>query len=416
MEKDIIKKNFIWNTLGVFTLSLTSFVYSLIILRLCNLSYTGIWSYSFAIACTAVTLASFGGRTYQVTDVKNQIPIYVYISSRYFTVLLSFLLIIIFLILKDFNLKKSLIIILLCLFKFCEELSDVYYGIIQKNDDLYIVGKSMFLKSIFNMLVFFIAVYITRDLLLPIILIFIINFLFIYFYDRKKAIKYGKIEKIIDKHFYIKYFKDNLIICLFLFLSTYLVNCPKYVMQEFLSDELQGIYNVIFLPATAVSLIGSFIINPILVNVSKEYSNKNYNKIKKMSNKIVIILIIIGLLICIFGYILSPVLYKLIYNFEIKRYMLEFILTIIGCTFYTISSVISMLLITVRKLKTQLILNILLAVLSTILCILLIKKYSIMGGIFAYLIIMFIRCFIYVILINILSGGHYEKKSITSFG
>ena len=74
--KNNFKKNFIWNTIGVFSISLTSFVYSLILVRLCELSISGVWSYAFAVACTAVTIASFGGRTYQVTDVKNELTTY----------------------------------------------------------------------------------------------------------------------------------------------------------------------------------------------------------------------------------------------------------------------------------------------------------------------------------------------------
>ena len=49
MQTSNMKKNVIWNTIGVFTLSLTSFIYSLILVRLCDLSITGIWSYVFEI-------------------------------------------------------------------------------------------------------------------------------------------------------------------------------------------------------------------------------------------------------------------------------------------------------------------------------------------------------------------------------
>lgn len=414
MKGNSLKKNIIWNTIGVFTLSLTSFVYSLILVRLCNLSVTGIWSYAFAIACTCVTLASFGGRTYQVTDSKNELSTFTYISSRYMTVAVTLVLVLCFVFVKGFSFNKALIIILLCIFKFCEELSDVYYGILQKHEKLYIVGKSMFFKSVLNMFLFLLGTYFSKNLLLPIILILINNFLFIYLYDRRNALKLEKIEKKFNKNFYIKYFKDNLIICLFLFLATYLVNCPKYVMETYLSDELQGIYNILVLPATAVSLIGSFIINPLLVNISKDFAeNKIYN-IKKVSNKIIIILFIFGVIACLGGYLLGGPVLQLIYDFDIKNYMFVFLLIIIGCTFYTISTVLSMILITTRKLISQFVFNAVLAIFSYILCVVLIKAYSIQGGIYAYLIIMFLRFIIYVIMINLLKESKdEEKKSIT---
>lgn len=414
MNDNKMKKNFIWNTIGVFTLSLTSFVYSLILVRLCDLSTTGIWSYAFAIACTSVTLASFGGRTYQVTDAKNQISSFTYISARYMTVLITFVLILCFVLIKDFSLNKALILIFLCLFKFCEELSDVYYGVLQKHEKLYIVGKSMFFKSLLNMILFLIGIYIFKNLLLSVVLIFINNFLFIYLYDRKKALKYEKVKPEFNKNFYIKYFKDNLVICLFLFLSVYLVNCPKYVMETYLSNELQGIYNILVLPATAVSLIGSFIINPLLVSISKDFANNKIKNIKKVSNKIILVLLLFGLMGCIGGYLLGGPVLKLIYDFNIESYMFGFILIIIGCTFYTISTVLCSILITTRKLVSQLIFNVILAIISYVLCVVLIKQYSILGGIYAYLLIMIIRFVIYFILINTLKEKNYEKRKSSS--
>ena len=142
----------------------------------------------------------------------------------------------IFAALKGFNLNKSLILILLFLFKFFDVLSDVYYGILQKNDRLYIVGKSMFFKSFINMIIFFIAILLTKDLLIAVIVILINNFLFFYFYDRRSALRLGEIEKNTNKEMFIKYFKSNLVICIVIFLSTYLVNCPKYLMEIFLRE------------------------------------------------------------------------------------------------------------------------------------------------------------------------------------
>ena len=416
-KKNNMRKNVLWNTIGVFTISLTSFIYSLILVRLCNLNITGIWSYSFALACTTVTLASFGGRTYQVTDVKNEIPTYVYISSRYITVTITIFLTIAFILFKGFDLEKAIIIFLLSLFKYCEELSDVYYGVLQKHDYLYVVGKSMFFKSIINILLFFITILLSKSLLLAVVLILLNNLLFLILYDRRKARKLEKIEKINKIDYYKKYFKNNLIICLILFLSIFLVNCSKYVMGNYLSNEIQGIFNVLLLPATAVSLIGSFIINPILVNISVDFSNNEMKKIKKSSFKIIIVLLVFGLLLMLGGYIFGPILYKIIYNFDLNEYMKEFLIIMLGCTFYTISTILSMIFITLRKLKSQLVYNIILSIAAYILCVWFVKNYGITGGVYSYAITMFIRFIIYLImLLNVKEEKKNEKtKSSTCF-
>ena len=415
MKDTNLKKNFIWNTLGVLTLSLTSFVYSLILVRLCNLSVSGVWSYTFAIACTSVTLASFGGRTFQVTDVRQELSTYTYIFARYFTVSVTFILILIFTFIKGFSLSKSFILIFLCLFKFCEELSDVYYGILQKHDKLYIVGKSMFFKSIFNMLLFFLGIYLFQSLLVAVIFILVNNFMFFYFYDRKRALMLEKVDKKICLQMMKIYLKNNLIICLTLFLATYLVNCPKYVMGNLLNDEQQGIYNLLALPATAVTLIGSFIINPLLVGISEDYEHCRIKNIKRTCFKIVGILLLFGILILGGGYLLGIPVMKLVYDFDLALYLSDFMLMIIGCTFYTISSVLSLILISTRKLMSQLIFNIVLTMFAYLLCYFLIQNYVIHGGVLAYLIVMFIRSFVYILMIVFMKEKkNEEKKSLTS--
>lgn len=410
MKKDNMKKNIIWNTIGVFTLSLTSFVYSFVLARFCSLSITGVWSYAFALACTMATLASFGGRTFQVTDSKNELSTYTYVSSRYTSVFIVLILSIFFIIIKNFDVNKSLIIISLCAFKFFEELSDVYYGILQKHDKLYIVGKSLFFKSIINIIIFMVSILFIKKLLPAVILILINNVLFFMFYDRKSALKEEHIEKKFIKNEYIKYFKNNLMICLILFMATYLVNCPKYVMANYLSNELQGIFNILVLPATAITLIGTFIINPLLVDISKYYKNGDIKQIKKISYKIISIIFLVGVIGVMLAILIGNPIYKLVFNFNLSSYMKEFIIIIFGCIFYTITMVLTSILITTRNLFSQLICNFMLLFISYVICNIFIKKYGIIGAAYAYLITMFIRFIIYTYFVIKIKEGKNEKK------
>ena len=63
---------------------------------------------------------------------------------------------IIFALLNRFNGYKAIILITLMIYKIIEAISDCFHGFIQKKEQLYFVGKSLFLKAIFGMLGFFI--------------------------------------------------------------------------------------------------------------------------------------------------------------------------------------------------------------------------------------------------------------------
>ena len=199
-------------------------------------------------------------------------------------------------------------------------------------------------------------------------------------------------------------------ICLILFISTYLVNCPKYIMANYLSDEVQGIFNILMLPATAITLIGTFIINPLLVSISNDYVEGNIKKIKKISYKIILIITVCGILGALIAFIIGTPLYKLIFNFNLTNYMKEFIIIIFGCAFYTITMVLTSILITTRTIFVQIIFNIILLIFSYFICNIFIKQYGILGASYSYLIVMLIRFIVYVILIKMIKEIKNEKK------
>ena len=72
-------------------------------------------------------------------------------------------------------------------YKALEAISEVFYGILQKNDLLNIVGKSSFIKAITSLIAFVIVDLITKNVLLSSISISIIYILVIFLYDIKKT-------------------------------------------------------------------------------------------------------------------------------------------------------------------------------------------------------------------------------------
>jgi O-antigen/teichoic acid export membrane protein len=49
-----------------------------------------------------------------------------------------------------------------------------------------------------------------------------------------------------------------------MFLNIYVGNAPKYAIDAYLTDDVQAIFNMIFMPAFVIQIIAHFIFNPIL--------------------------------------------------------------------------------------------------------------------------------------------------------
>ena len=394
--KDNFRKNIIWNTIGVFSFSLTSLIYMVILTRYSTMKLAGIFSFGFALACTSTALASLGGRTYQVTDVKNELSPFTYILSRYITVLTVSIAVLIYILLRGYSTNKFLIVFMLCLFKYFEELSDVYYGIMQKEDKLYYVGQFQLLKSILNVLIFFIIIKLYNNLLLAVFSILSINALFVLLIERPIAKKIKPWNYSTNKKQIMKYFKVNSTICLFTFLTMYLSNAPRYAIDMYLTDEIQAVFGIIVMPATVMLLVCNFIMNPLLIKIANLYDKKKKNEILKMFKKIILIITAIGIIGFIICFFIGVPFLNLIYSSNFANYKFELMIIIIGSIFYAISMMCSSFLTSIRKIKSQLYMNIFFSIFAFITSFVFVKIFGILGGAISYTLIMLVRMLVYL--------------------
>lgn len=412
IEYKIMKKNYIWNTIGGFTFALTSLFYSIILARLSTINNLGLYTFAFALACNTVTLASFGGRTYQITDVNNNISTFSYIICRYLTTFFTIICLLIYLILNNYHPHKFLLILLICIFKYMEEISDVYYAIIHKNGQLFFVGKYQFIKSIYNVLSFILLTYFFNNLFLTFVILILLNLIFLIVIERKKAKRIDKWEYKLKKKEIAKYFKDNIYICLLTFLSLFITTIPRLIIDKNFSTDLQAIFGIIIMPATVMVLISGFILNPLIVKIAKNYKEKKYKLIENKVRNIILIILLVGLLCLIGGYILGVPLFNFIYDMKLNNYKNSLILILIGSSFFAITSSISTILISMRKIKIQVFINLIVIIIGLILSKYLIINYKIFGAALAYLFMVTIRLILYYIVFKVLIKKIQKKVNL----
>ena len=177
MEKENVqfRKNFIWNVLGTGLNAFNSLFFMIIVTRLNGVDQAGIFTIAFSTACIIYFVGVYAGRIYQVTELNKEITDKEFIVNRAISTILMLILVILFSVIRGYNLYKSTMFLLLTLYKALEAFSDVLYGILQKNDRLEIVGKSFFMKALFSVILFFIIDYITKNMIISTISIIFVN-------------------------------------------------------------------------------------------------------------------------------------------------------------------------------------------------------------------------------------------------
>lgn len=404
---ELEKKNFIWNVLGLSLYSFTSLFLMIIVTRVNGLNISGIFNYAFSLSCLFYYISTFYNRTFYVANDNKKYNFNDLFSYRLFTTLLSLILIIIFSFFNKFDNYKILIIIMMMIIKSIDSISDCIYGEIHKNEKLYHVGISLTVKAIIGVLSFLIIDLLTNNLVLSLITYLIINILFLLVYDikilkqdYKEIFKFNK-----DKFRYI--FIDCISIFLFSFISNLLCNSQKLILTYFVSNEIQSIFGIIIMPATVLSLVGGYLINPYITKFMEYRDNKDAKNFNNLFVKLNMVIIVCGILCIIGGYILCVPVLNFVYGLDLGQYRFLIILILIGATFLANTNIASSCLTVLNCNNKQLIVYIVTSIISIILSYILISKQLINGAVYAYL-ITFIILFI---LFNVLYISTIRKES-----
>lgn len=398
MEKDTqFRKNFIWNTLGTGLNAFNSLFFMIIATRVNGIEQAGVFTIAFSTACILYAIGLYAGRVYQVTELDEKISDKDFIINRIITCFSMIVFLILFCIFRKYNLEKTVIFLLLTIYKALEAFSDTIYGILQKHDKLDIVGKSLFIKSLLSILLFLIIDLLIGNIIVAIISMIIICVIINITYDFRKAYKYVDFKQKINWENVINILKKGFFVFAISFLGMYVVNAPKYSIDSYLTSDFQTIFGIIVMPATIMSLVAQFLIHPYLNQIVELYKTKNLKGLEKLILKILGIIGCFGVLATILGYILGTQILGLIYGIDLSMYKIGLSIIIISATLYTIGTVCSSILTTVRETFSQFVIYVGVSIFAYIISTILTKYIGINGSIIAYFFIMVSQALSYFI-------------------
>ncbi len=400
------KKDFIWNTLGMTMNAFCSLFFLIIINRINGNENGGIFSYTFSVACLFYILALFYNRTYQVADYKRKYSDNLYISYRLITFLISVILVVIFSLINNFNVYKLLMLVGLMLFKGLEAIADCYHAFIQREEQLYYVGQSLFLKSLVGIIIFWVVDLITKNIVFSIFFLIIVNLIGL-FIDIKKYKKIVKAKYIFTLEGSRKLFKETLPVFIFSFAIIFLNNCQKYISVYFMNDISQNILGIIIMPATMLALCGQYLISPYITRLSEMYNKNKIMDFKKLVYKIVNIFIVLSVIILGIAYLLGIPVLNILYSIKLDKYKISFMIIIIGAIFYAISTIVSNCLTIMQRNKEQLVVFSISSIIAIVSTLFFMNLNKLQGAAYAYFVTMLFHC---ILCLSIMK--YYLKKNL----
>lgn len=396
----IVQQAFIWNMIGGFCNSITSFLLLLFVTRILGSSEAGIFAFAFANAQLMLTIGKYGMRAYQATDIQSIVPFEDYLFSRVITCFFMILGTIVYVLWNGYTVQKIWIIILVCLIKVSDAIEDVFHGQLQRIYRLDIAGKLLTARNAATIFIFLITLLLSNDLLntcfatawLSIIITIILNVKF--------TSKNYKLECKIHPDKLIKVFKDCLPLFIGSFLSLYIYNAPKNAIDSYLPYEFQTYYSILFMPAFVINLFSEFAFKPLLTHMAILWDDNRIKDFFKVVYSLLIIIMGLTVLTISFAYFLGIPVLSFVYDVSLNPYRVDLLILLSGGGFGAAVYFLYNILTSMRKQKIILLGYAIIAGMITLLAPILVKKASIRGAALSYLIsiaILFIFFFISLI-------------------
>jgi O-antigen/teichoic acid export membrane protein len=331
--KSSLVKNMTWNTIGNLVYCVCQWVMTILVVKLDSYGGAGYLSLAMSTSNTFYTVASFGMRNYQVSDVKGDYKDSVYLGSRLITNILAIVLCCIYAI-GSTSIYQMLCIDAFMFIRIAESIVDVIHGIDQKYDRYDLIGKSYLLRGIATDIAFVAGLLIFQDILYAILIAAVANLVIVFVYDVRKTGQLEKLSLVIKDPSILSLLKKCFPIVITCFLLSMIPLIPKTAIQIMIGNEELGIYSSIASPTLVVQVFATYAFNPLVPKISVLYTEKKYNEFLKVFHKILLIFVAFAVVICIGASLVGRFGLKLLYGADILS-SYEFFMPLVWVTIFT---------------------------------------------------------------------------------
>ena len=389
------KKDYIWNSLGSLLQSAISPVLLIVITRLNGIEDSGLFSFALSLSVVFWAISLWGGRTYQVSDIKREFSSGGYVAVRFVASLIVAISVVAFCFLNGYNTTKTGLIMIFVTFKILESIADSLYGVMQIHHKLYIAGISLTMKAMLGFAAFIAVDIVTKNVIYGTLAILLINMLIIFLYDILwvRRVETISISKKLCKEYItqaVVIMKRTSAVFVVVFLTMFSLNIPRYFLDKSHPDQI-GYFGIMAMPITLLGLFISFIIQPNVVNLSELLAKRKLKEFAQVVSKINYITFGIGVLSVALSYLIGVWVFNTIFDININNFQLDLIIMVIGAAANAFVSIYVNLLIIMRRFKGQFYTLLLTDILAVVMSMCLIEYLAMLGSVLVFMLISFLQ-------------------------
>lgn len=347
-EESAVRQGIIWNAAASTVYSIQSAVLLLVVTRAGGLAAAGIFSISYSVSQMFASIGSYSMREYQVSDVKNRFCVDTYITSRYFTVAVMLLVCFLYSVYHGYGGERLIVLMMLSVYRAVDGLDDVYHGEYQKKGRLDIAAKILTVRIVAASAVFSVVFVASKNLVLS-ALSMMLSAIIISMYCDRAMNRVMHIKSRFCSAGIVSLLISSFPVCIGAFLYNYLVNSPKYAIDNILNEEMQAVFNIIFMPVFVINMFGQFVFKPYVLSMGKTWNEKRYIELLGLIFRLAFVIAVFTVIVVIGGALLGIPVLSFVYGVDLGSYKSLFILLLLFGGISALNSFFGAILTVMRK-------------------------------------------------------------------
>lgn len=329
---------YIWNTASGLLNAFQSVIMLTVLTHVCDVTTAGIFTIAYANANLFLNLGKYGVRNFQVSDVNEKYAFAPYHASRIMSVLAMIICGAAWTFWSAFtigySLDKTLVILMMLVFKAIDAYEDVFHGNYQQHGRLDVGAKVLTFRMVTMILLYAGLIIATHSLLTALTITTVFTGLFFIcetvWVKRTFGLPIGKIRLSGAGKRALALLKECFPVFLASFLLFYIGNAPKYAIDAVMDDAAQAYYGYIAMPVFVVGLLATFIYNPIIASLSEDWAEGHSQKFARRFALQVLVIIGLTIACVIAGWFLGVPVLDVLYNADLAPYRIDLAVLLVG--------------------------------------------------------------------------------------
>lgn len=393
---NVTRSSYIWNAMSAFILAMQSPIIMMVMNRTNGKIDAGIFSIAIAVGNLMMYLGQYGLRRFQSSDINEQYTFREYHGMRIITCILMVIATFVYCIwgtiFRDYSGKKFIAIMLIGFLKLIQAYTDVYHGHMQQKGRLDVATRCSSIRYTLEMVTFCLTLLVVPDLIVASCTCAAVSFIVMLVTTINAGRYYSDtLKPSFNLNVIRKLFIEGFPLFMSMFLNVYVGNAPKYAIDAYLTDDVQAVFNMIFMPAFVIQIVAHFIFNPILTTYARLWASEEKAKFQQMMKLVRRqCLMVVGLLMLAIAVALTiglPIL-SWWFGVDLTGYKLELCIIMYGGAMLAYSVYFSTVIAIIRAQRSLVICYGIVSLLSLAISGRLVVRYGMMGASVLYAILM----------------------------